>query len=320
MIDIEKIIHQSEIAIADVVELLSIKCYSEAYFRLMYLAHRRARELYGNKGYIFAQIGLNAEPCSVDCAFCSMACSHYSLDERYVKTSDEMKADIERVIASKAVSDLFLMTTADYPIDQFLARGREVRKMLPPKMNLVANIGDFDDVTARELVSCGFSGAYHIVRLGEGVDTTASVEQREQTIEAIGKAGMQLYYCVEPIGPEHTPEQIASEILRARALKIDMMAVMRRVTTLGAPTAKWGEISIPELCKIAAITALVVKPARSMNVHEFSPMAFVCGVNQVYAEIGANPRDKRAATESSRGLSIEQIKEMFPHYQLNLNY
>ena len=39
----------------------------------MYLARKQGEEVFGNKGYVFVQIGIQAEPCSVNCKFCSMA-------------------------------------------------------------------------------------------------------------------------------------------------------------------------------------------------------------------------------------------------------
>lgn len=40
-------------------------------------------------------------------------------------------------------------------------------------------------------------------------------------------------------------------------------------------------------------------------------MSLICGVNQLYAEVGANPRDNISNTEKSRGLTIEGAKKLF---------
>ena len=89
---------------------------------------------------------------------------------------------------------------------------------------MVANIGDFGLDTALKLKEVGFTGVYHINRLREGEDTMAKTEDREATMRAIKEAGLELYYCIEPIGPEHSYEELAVEILRAKDLKIDVMA------------------------------------------------------------------------------------------------
>ncbi len=67
--------------------------------------------------------------------------------------------------------------------------GRAVRAVLPRDMRLVANVGDFDFNYARSLKYAGFTGAYHIHRLREGVDTGASPEARVNTLNAVRDAG-----------------------------------------------------------------------------------------------------------------------------------
>jgi hypothetical protein len=69
------------------------------------------------------------------------------------------------------------------------------------------------------------------------------------------------------------------------------MAVMRRTSIPGTPLAHHGAISTPELGKIAAVSLLVVRPTRAMNVHEVTEMSLLAGINQLYAGAGANPRD-----------------------------
>lgn len=173
--------------------------------------------------------------------------------------------------------------------------------MLPPAVRLVANIGDIDVDMARRLKESGCSGAYHIRRLREGTDTGIPPAEREATLGALREAGLEIYYCLEPIGPEHRYEELACELLFARGLAPEAMAAMRRVPVPGTPLADKGQISAVELTKIVAVTNLVVRPKRCMNVHEPMQMPLLAGVNQLYAESGANPRDTRSLTETGRG-------------------
>lgn len=62
----------------------------------------------------------------------------------------------------------------------------------------------------------------------EGIDTTIKPETRINTLNAVRDAGLELYYCVEPIGPEHSYDELATEMLRARDYGVQVMAVMRR--------------------------------------------------------------------------------------------
>lgn len=171
---------------------------------------------------MFLQIGLNNAPCSGNCKFCSLAASHYGLAEEVEKSEEEILAIAGE--AAHKIDALFLMTTADYPVERFLEIGRKVKALLPENVLLIANIGDFGQETAKKLKEAGFTGVYHIVRLNEGVDTELSSEIRIATLDAIASAGLDLIYCVEPIGPEHTYDQIAEEILRARHYHVDRMS------------------------------------------------------------------------------------------------
>ena len=296
----------------EAIELLGIDNKSDAFYDLIKVANRMTREQFGNKAYIFSQIGLNAEPCTMNCKFCSMAKSNYVMDGEFRKTM----ADIEdlkktaRDVIEAGTHDLFLMTTADYPVDEFIRIGQALREIMPPRVRLVANIGDFDMDTAQALKEAGFTGAYHIRRLGEGRDTDIDPARRIQTLNVIRDSGLELYYCVEPIGPEHTYEELVDEMMRAKEYGVEAMAVMRRTPVPGTPLEAKGMITAAELTKIEAVTRLVTKPVRSMNTHEVTPMTLIAGVNQLYAEIGANPRDNVNDTEVNRGYGVQKTIEL----------
>ena len=89
-------------------------------------------------------------------------------------------------------------------------------------------------------------------------------------------------------------------MLRAREYKVNMMAVMGRVGVPGTRFADSGEITELELTKIAAVAGLVTAPGKSMNVHEPKKMPLLAGVNQLYAEIGINPRGNRRKTKENK--------------------
>lgn len=297
----------------EIIELLRIDTQSPEFYELLYVSNALSRRKFGNRGYVFTQIGINAGPCSVNCKFCSMAASHYSLDSRWEKTPGEICSMLSWLQESY-FDDFFLMTTADYPKDHFISIGKAVRPLLRKDQKLVANIGDFDLPTALRLKEAGFTGAYHINRLREGIDTMADPEDREATLRAIRDAGLELYYCIEPIGPEHSYEEITAEILRAKELQISVMAAMRRTAVKGTPLYEHGQISALELAKIVAVTHIVVNPSRSMNVHEPIPVALLAGVNQLYAEVGANPRDTDSHTEQSRGFNPDAAWKMLEEF------
>lgn len=103
-------------------------------------------------------------------------------------------------------------------------------------MRLVANVGDFGPAYAAALKEAGFTGVYHIHRLREGTDTNARPQARIRTMDAVRGAGLELYYCVEPIGPEHTHQELVDEMLRIRDYPVGVMAVM---SALPCPVRRW---------------------------------------------------------------------------------
>ena len=300
----------------EIIDLLRIDTQSHEFYELLAVSNILSRRKFGNKGYVFTQIGINAEPCSINCKFCSMGAAHYSLDSEWEKTAEEINSQLTWLQESY-FDDFFLMTTADYPKDKFISVGKTVKPLLRKDQRLVANIGDFNLETALKLKEAGFTGAYHINRLREGIDTLADPKEREETLRAIKEAGLELYYCIEPIGPEHSYEELTVEILRARDLQIGVMAAMRRVAVKGTPLYDRGQISALELTKIVAVTNIVVNPSRAMNVHEPIQVALLAGVNQLYAEIGANPRDTDSHTEQSRGFNPEAAWKMFEEFGIH---
>lgn len=302
---IEYILGKSVFDEEDLVALLGIENYSEDYFKLLYRSAEYARKTFG-KGYVFAQLGINKAPCSGNCKFCDMAACNCN-----AAPSAMSEAEVTEFAGKvKGISDFFVMTTADYDREAFLGIMTAVRKSLDGNIRLVANTGDFDYDYALKLKAAGIDACYHIRRLREGVDTDIPPKTREKTIEAIKKSGMELYYCIEPIGREHSAEELAKEIMYASTLGVDVMAVMRRVNVKGTKFGGEEEITLAELTKIAAVTMLAVKPKRSMNVHEPNAMTMLAGVNQLYAEYGHNPRDSADKTEDSRGMSVEGAKKL----------
>lgn len=304
----------------EAVRLLQTENYSPDFYKILEKANTMTRKEYGSKAYIFSQVGLNAKPCSGNCKFCSLAAGNYAVDNEFeltMKDIDRLKRMVTRLV-EEGTHDVFLMTTADYPLDEYLQIGAAIRAILPERIRLVANIGDFDRQTAEQLKAVGFTGVYHIRRLREGIDTDLPPELRLQTIQNVVDSGLELYYCVEPIGPEHTYEEIADEMIRARDLKVGAMAVMRRTPVPGTAMANAGKISAAEITKIAAVTRLVSRPTRSMNVHEVTPMSLLAGVNQLYAEAGANPRDQAEDTACSRGYSVSSVARLLQDAEYTL--
>ncbi len=289
----------------DLLSLLGIHVGSEAYYRLLAAANAYSRQTFLGKGIVFGQIGLDNQPCRVNCKFCSLAAAVRGSEPCMIRSLEETRERAQALIDA-GIQDLFLMTTAEFDPEMFLDYCGAVRRQMPQGMRLVANVGDFDLEYAKKLKAAGVTGAYHICRLGEGEDTRATPEQRTKTLDAIRDGGLELYYCVEPIGPEHTDEQLVTEMLRTREYPVGVMAVMKRTAVPGTPLADRGEISAARLAQICAVATLAMRPKRAMGVHEPDELCLMAGANQIYAESGTNPRDTAEDTSKSRGYSVEE--------------
>ncbi len=301
----------------DAIQLLNIKLLSDDYYTIIQAANAYARKTFLNKAVIFAQIGIDALPCSVNCLFCQLGHDNYQNDQRQTLSHADIVSQAQG-LACEGANEIFIMSTADIDKDFFLEAGRKVRHVLPKNMRMVANTGDFDTAYAHKLARAGFTGVYHICRLREGEDTQVSLENRIATLDAIKQARLELYYCVEPIGPEHTAEEIAKEIFRAKDYQVDVMAVMRRINFENSPMQEKGEISAARLALVCAVSVLCVRPKRAMGVHEPEIISLIAGANQIYAEAGSNPRDTSQKTELNRGFSVQKAKSMLIDAQWEL--
>ena len=300
----------------DLLTLLKIPTGSAQYYALLSEANAWARETYRGKGIIFGQIGLDNQPCRVNCRFCSLAAAVREKKPAVIRSRENTVREALDLVQAGA-DDVFLMTTAEFRQDTFLEYCREVRKALPDGTRLVANVGDFDLDYAKELKKAGVTGAYHICRLGEGTDTGVTEGRRMQTLDAVRDGGLELYYCVEPIGPEHTDEQLVTEMTRTREYPVGVMAVMKRTAVPGTLLAGRGEISAARLAQICAVTALAMRPCRAMGVHEPDELCLMAGANQIYAEYGTNPRDTAEETHGSRGYTVAQARALLRKAEWN---
>ncbi len=293
----------------DACTLLDVATGGKSYYDILHAANAYSRKKFNHKGILFAQIGLDAQACSINCKFCSLAKDARCDKTAEIKSLSDTVAEA-KILSQSGIEDLFLMTTAEFSQEKFLEYGRAVRAVLPREMRMVANVGDFDLTYAKELKAAGFTGVYHICRLREGIDTCATVPARVRTLDAVRDAGLELYYCVEPIGPEHTNEEIAAEMLRSRDYPVGVMAVMKRIAVNGTPLAEKGEISAARLALICAVATLTAQPQRAMGVHEPDELCLMAGANQIYAECGVNPRDLEKDTKNGRGFSTKSARAM----------
>lgn len=294
---------------AEIVSLLSVENLSPEAFAIQQAGRRFTSELCDGKAEIHAHIGLDAAPCPIDCDFCSFAKSNGVFTEKVVHPIEKILQDA-RDFEAAGVNALYLVTTATYGKEHFLETASAVKQALTKNIPLVANISDFKYDYACELKKVGITGVYHVVRLGEGVHTKAHIKTRLATMKAAKEAGLVLSNCIDPIGPEHTPAEIADLILLAREYEVCFSGAMRRTTVPGTIFEKYGDIPYGRLATYAGATALATGPDIKFNCsHEPSQLTAQAGVNVMWASRGTDPRD--TAAETRRGFSVQQVRDIY---------
>jgi biotin synthase len=297
---------------AECAELLSYGETSLAASLVRAVADVVSRERFGNAAMLLGQIGIETAPCPGNCKFCVFGEGHTTFGESRL-SREEVLARAEAFAAGGDMYAVFLMTMHRYDFTDLLDTVGAVRERIPDGTNIVVNIGDFDAVQARELKAAGVDGAYHVCRLREGVDTSLDPVARKKTFGVIRESGLDFYYCCEPIGPEHTAEELAEQMFLGIDYGCFQHAAMRRVCLPTSPLAHRGQISELRLAQVVAIVALATlscPETRSIAVHEPNLIGLTCGANVVYAETGANPRDTEADTSGHRGLDVAGCRQM----------
>lgn len=275
-------------------------------------ADRIARQRF-SAGVLQGQIGVDFVPCSADCKFCSFGRSHTHFEPMQM-SFDELERHIRDFVDAPAhLSALFLMAHHDFDFEYMLRAIEVAKKNIPAGTKIVLNIGDFSEKQAEELRAAGATGSYHVIRLREGIDTELSKESRIQTVEGLKKAGLDWYYCCEPIGPEHTADELAEQILLGSRFECYQHAAMRRINFDHSPLLANGCVTELRLANVLSVTALaMVENAQmtSIAVHEPCVTGLLAGGNTLYAESGGNPRDTAEETKDGRGHTMVSCQKM----------
>ena len=275
----------------DILTLLSIDPYSDDCLYLRDAAKDIAQHVTGKKIRIGISIGVDFAPCTMNCRFCS-------LGEKWgiVKGTRNVPLDVItetiREYVGKGYFQFVLRTTEFFPNETLCEYARHIRKNVPGRYILVANTGEQTLESAKKLKEAGYNAVYHTVRLGEGKDTDFTPQERLDSIMISKEAGLLASCGLDPIGPEHTDEEIADRLELFRdVIKAVTVCTMKRVAVPGTPMFDLGEISHERHMQLVAVNRLVNGAGCIVPVHPMSADAFEYGANHISVEIGPNPRD-----------------------------
>jgi len=265
-----------------------------------------------NAGVIIGQIGVDIGPCVGGCKFCSFAEGHTKF-KKFRISDEELVRKIKELTEHGDLYGLFLMTMHVYDRDMLLHMIDITKRTITPKTQLWINVGDTDYETFVELKKAGVRGAYHVCRLREGVDTNLRPEDRMQTMRNMLSAGLELYTCREPIGPEHSVEEIVDNFFLGIDLGCIQHACMRRVAVKGSPLGDKGQITelrMAQCCAVLTLATSKVKGFKFMSIHEPNEAGLLSGANLIPAESGGNPRDTNRDTRESRGWTMGSCRKL----------
>lgn len=261
---------------------------------------------------ILGQIGVDVTPCPGGCKFCTFGEDHTKFKDSHLDEK-ELEKKIVEFCKYDDLYGLYLMTMHEYDLERYLKTIRKAKALAPKTTQIWANVGDSSLEAFQEMKKAGVTGIYHVCRLGEGLDTKLNPDDRIQTMGNALDAGLELYTCCEPIGPEHTIDQLVDNIFIGIEMGITQHAAMRRVAVPGSPLAEYGQISELRLAHIVAVISLcsVTVPTMAyMGVHEPNELSYAAGANIITAESGANPRDCQEDTAKNRGMDMARCRKM----------
>jgi len=308
---IEKSLQGEVISPEEIAFLFKVPLFSERSAKIIAASRRKSETASDGVAEVHAQVGLNIALCPKNCAFCAFAEKN-----KIFATASELTAEQAVAAALQFEQDganaVYVMATADYPFAKYVEMSREIRKSLKAETVLVANVGDFDVRQAGLLKDIGYSGIYHAVRLGEGRLTSIPMEQRLRTMRNARDVGLTVGTCVEPVGPEHSIEELVEKTVITREASPCFSGAARRIPIPGTDLAPHGMVSEARMAHILAVVRLAVGFDVPGNcTHEPNVIGATAGANLLWAESGSNPRDTEEKTEGKRGMTVQDCMKVF---------
>jgi biotin synthase len=303
--------NEEEFSREEIIQMLSYCPTSPESMAIMGEARRISEETTGGKAEVHGQFALDLAPCTRNCEWCSFAAKNGVFSERW-QVDVPQAVEFAQKFQNEGANAVLTMTTADYPLGKMLEIGAEIRRNIDAELPLIANTGDKTLDQARRMKEGGYDGVYHALRLDEGKKNNLDPEQRLETIRNYQEVGLWVCTCVEPVGPEHTNEQLAAMIRLTASIKPAFSGAARRIPVPGTSMAELGIISELRMAQIVAVTRLAMPRAvRGNCTHEPCTLGALGGASIFWAEIGANPRDDQEKTEESRGQNVEDCRQIY---------
>ena len=303
---VERCLGRKRISIAEREYMMSFPEGSEESGYIISSADAFAKRRCGGIGEIGVQIGVIVGPCYVDCGFCNFAYSVTDVED-YTMGDSELKAYLDRISDGGIVSSVSLMTIHDPDMDDYLHIVETARSILPECVEICANTGDLDPGEAKDLRKAGITSAYHAVRLGESIDNRLEPLGRFDTIRNLRDAGIDVAAGVEPIGPEHTVDEICRLYEDMMDAGCSCCSASARVPVPGTRLFSAGSISDRRLRQIRSSLMLSTAYRNDMELGFYG--GFYGGFNRFYGEYSNSPKDREELSETGMSHTVRWALE-----------
>ena len=239
----------------EIIQLLQIPLGSEEDIKLRKVAHGVAWHKTNGSGYIWSAVGADYAPCPMNCKFCSFGEAWHLIKEQVHYTPEQI-IERAREFVENGAKYVVLRTTEFYSIPKLIEMVKQIKKEIPGEYEIIFNTGEFDMTIANLMLESGVSGVYHALRLREGEDTPFDPWVREDTMDNVLHSGLKLISLVEPIGIEHTNEEIADNFIKILKHGAVISGAMARIPVPGTPLGDIERISDSRIAQIIAVLRL----------------------------------------------------------------
>ncbi len=296
--------HRERLTKDDCRYLLSFQEFSPEATFARDLFTRFFREQCDNTAAIGAQIGVYTGPCSGDCGFCYFGASHTS-SKAYQMTDEVLVDYLEGCIRDGDVNMVSLMTNHDCPVELLAHYIGIAKDILPKEVRIMINTGDRTAEDCSVLRKAGAEEAYHVCRMGEGKDTALDPEDRKRTIRNLIDAGFTVATCTEPVGAEHSVDEVIDNYFLGMELGCTTGSLAMRMPVFGTPLGGKPTLSIKRYRQMQAVLGLASSWHEGSKKVTGWDTGFFSGLNSLSAELAGSPRDSAPFSEKSVGHTLE---------------
>ena len=303
----------------DILRLLSVEPDSPEAAETGRQARDVAARVSGNVATVWAALGVDCVPCTMNCSFCAFGDKWGVITRPHEWSQEDILKEVKHFV-DEGAAWIILRTTEHYGEERLRVLMRQAGSLLPKGCILVANTSQLSLGALISLKESGVQGIYHALRLGEGRDTPFDPEKRRKALARIPRAGLVLAHLVEPLGIEHSNEEIANCFLAAQAAGAGVCGVMARNNVPGTPFANSPALPDRRLAQVVAVTRLCGGTKMPwICVHPPVPQALAWGANVVVVETGAVPRDSEEAHAEWKNFTIADAHKLLAEQGYNVH-